>query len=149
MSKTIKTPATPVVESNTSELSQEQFLKYTKGRQYIDAPEKRALKVKSANQWVNDSGQTVCIINFDAITPWHLAQVKEFIAAGQLQDASNCVLSGSVIVGSHYVPTKGETVNVQIIAGKTKAGEDALFVGAVTPVPVAASKTIDFSAMFE
>ena len=146
---TLKTESPVVIETEVSGITKEQFLQYTKNRQFISSADKYALKVRSVNQWVNPQGKTVAIINFDAITSYHMGLIKDFIKAGDLQEASNTVLTGNVRVGIDYVPSKGEIVNVEIVSGTTKAGESALFVQGVTPRPVAATTSVDFSSMFD
>ena len=137
------------LEKEVSQLTKDQFLAYTKNRKMLAKADKYALKVRSVNEYLRPDGTLVAIVNFDAITPYHMEVIKEHIAEGNLQEASNTVFTGSVRVGKDYVPTKGELVNVEVVDGQTKAGDAALFCGGITPRPVAEASAVDFSSMFE
>jgi hypothetical protein len=135
--------------NNTTVISKEDFLRFTKNRKMIAKADKYALKVRSVNEYLHPTNGLIAIINFDAVTPYHVKQIKEHLSVDDFQSASNTVFTGSVRVGKDYVPTKGEIVNVEVVDGATKDGEAALFCGGVTPRPVAEATSVDFASMFE
>lgn len=121
-----------VVKSTLTEDSLKAII--SKRQMIIETGVRYQLKVTGANPYVNKAGVPVMIINFAAMTAYHLAEAKKHIAAGDLVSAGNKVVTASPRIGKDYVPTKGEIVDVVFEEVVTKDGEIAIFPVSITPL---------------
>lgn len=118
----------------------------------ISAPGKYVAKVTNCADFHKDlakGGSQVAIANFSAMSPWHMAEAKKALSAGNYDDALNFNFSAS-IRSTDYRPAKGEIVNIEVGLIKNKAGIEALVVTSLTPrQAIAVATKCDFSEFLE
>ncbi len=86
------------------------------------------------------------IVNFNAMTQYHVEKAMELIEENQLRDAANQSLSAN-LRATDYIPSKGEVVKVVIEEVTTKKGVTGLFVTGVSEIQAASATKIDFAAL--
>lgn len=104
-----------------------------------------ALKVTGATPYVNKAGTPVMIINFAAMTQYHMDAAKTLIAQGELNKAGNQVVTASPRIGKDYIPTKGEIVDVVFDEVTTASGVTGLFPVSITPLAQATKGFVTLS----
>lgn len=98
---------------------------------------------------VPETGSPYHILNLNALTPYHMNEVGSLVEQGELTEASNVRVSARVRLGKEYIPAKGEKVRVAFTWGKTKSGEEALFVDTITALPQAETKKFDLASFMK
>lgn len=111
----------------------------------ISEPGKYKVKVTSVNEY---NGRM--IVNFNAMTPYHMELTKADINDGNLDECLNHNLSSGQRPGKDFVPEKGTFCNIHVGFVPLKdengdfTGEDALLVEAVEDVKAVVAKKISF-----
>lgn len=125
-------------------LSKEDALRYIASRLLIAVAGKFTVQVTSVNPFMRGD-QLTQIVNFKAMTPFHVTEAKRLAKEGDYTKASNQNLSASLLPGM-YIPQKGEIVDIEVANVTTKSGVSGLFVtGVVKREAVAAASLGSFS----
>lgn len=124
-----------------------------KSRKMIETPGKYPLKVTNVTSYnrVNDNtGELteIKIVNFSAMTSWHLKEAVELFKEGKFQEATNKSVAAS-LRSTDYIPMKGEIVNVIMDEITTKNGITGLFPISVTEIASKTTKNVSFDFEFE
>lgn len=125
-----------------NELTIKNAVQIITSRTLINEPGKYRVKVTGTTPFVREDGTAVTIVNLGAMTPYHIAQAKAFIADGELQKATNQNLTSSPRSGRDFTPSKGEIVDVIIGYVTTSDGAQALLVTNMSAVPLAQAGTV-------
>lgn len=125
-----------------NELSIQNAVAIIQSRKQINEPGKYRVKVTGTTPYVREDGTAVTICNLGAMTPYHVAQAKAFLASGATQDATNQNLTSSPRSGRDFTPAKGEIVDVIVDYVVTKDGSQALLVTSMSPVPLAQTGSV-------
>ena len=131
------------------ELTRENAIKAFAKRSVITTPGRYRLSVINANYSTEVGGTAnianlkqnqVGIVNFSAMTPYHMKAAKAALDAGELQQALNSCMSATVFMESSH-PEKGDICDVDVDYITTKDGEQALVAKSWKIVPaIVASK---------
>lgn len=112
-------------------LSQEQALQILQSRSLITEAGKYTVKTTSTTPIIRDNGQTVTIVNFSAMTTYHAQKAIEAYNEGKYDDCTNGTsLSASQLEGQ-FVPSKGETVDIEVGEHVNKDGVTILVVTSI------------------
>ena len=112
-------------------------------RVQITEPGKFKVKVTSVSPYED---RNIC--NFNAMTPYHVAQTKADIASGDLDACKNHNLSSGQRMGKDFTPAKGDFVNIHVDYITTKDGEQALLVTGVEEIKAAATARLNVDSFF-
>lgn len=99
-------------------------------RKLVSKVGKVTLRVTSVNPFVREDGTATTIVNLNGMTPYHLDKAKTAFANGDYEEATNSNISASLLSG-RYIPTKGETVDVEIVEIENKEGVNILVVDSI------------------
>ena len=113
-------------------------------RKLITKVGKVTLRATSVSPFQREDGTLVMIVNFNAMTAYQLAKAKELFAEGDFDGACNLNMSASQLQG-RYVPSKGETVDVEISEITNKDGVDILVVDSIIPRVAETAPSVKFS----
>lgn len=86
------------------------------------------------------------IVNFAAMTQYHMERALDAIDNGDVIAAVNSGLSANLRPGTDYIPNKGEIVKVVVDTVTTKNGVTGQFVISVSELATQAPVAIDFAA---
>lgn len=125
-----------------NELSIQNAVQIIQSRKQINEPGKYRVKVTGTTPFARPDGTAVTICNLNAMTPYHIAQAKAFLQAGNTQDATNQNLTSSPRSGRDYTPSKGEIVDIIVDFVATKDGSQALLVTSMSAVPLAQTGSV-------
>ena len=114
-------------------------------RKLITKVGKVTLRATSVQPFQREDGTLVMIVNFNAMTAYQLTKAKELFADGDFEGACNLNMSASQLQG-RYVPSKGETVDVEISEiYSEKAEANILVVDSIIPRVAETAPSVKFS----
>lgn len=125
-------------------MTQESVQAILGSRVMLAEPGKYKVKVTSVNEF---DGRMIC--NFNAMTPYHVAQTKSDIKDGNLDDCLNHNLASGQRIGRDFTPEKGAFCNIHVDFVETKSGEQALLVIAVEDVKAVSASKVSVNSFFE
>lgn len=102
-------------------------------RVVINQEGKYTVKVTSTNVYTDpDTGVTRTIVNFNAMTPYNASVALKAFQEGDYDAATGkgTSMSASQLKGQ-FVPSKGETVDVEVVDYITKDGEATFVVSSI------------------
>jgi hypothetical protein len=117
-------------------------------RSQINNAGKFRVKVTSSTPYFKQSetgSNQVAIVNFNAMTMWHLKEAQALFLEGDFQGATNQALSAS-IREKDYLPAKGEMVDIMVEEVTTKAGVTGLFVTGITPIAAVTASKVNMAS---
>jgi hypothetical protein len=126
-------------------LTKKEAVQILNSRKLIVKPGKVTLRATSVNPFQREDGTLVMIVNFNAMTNYQLGKARELFAAGDFDGACNLNMSASQLQG-RFVPSKGETVDVEITEiYSDKAEANILVVDSIIPRQAEAAPSVKFS----
>lgn len=117
-------------------------------RKLVTEPGSYQLRAVSVVPFDRD-GTLVNIVNFNAMTDYHLSQAKASLKAGEYQEATNFAISTSARVGRDFTPQKGQIVEVVFDHITNKDGIEALVVVGVNALATKKAAAISFDDVDE
>lgn len=123
-------------------------LQILNSRRLVNKVGKITLKCTSTQPFERPDGTMTTIVNFNGMTEYQYKKAKELFAAGEYQEATNLNMSASQLSG-RFVPSKGETVDVEITEIKNKDGINILVVDSIVPRQAEVAPRINFEDIDE
>lgn len=122
-------------------------MKIISSRSLVPGEGKFVAKVENVNPYRQETAlgrDTVAIVNFNLMTPYHRKEAKNWGSQGDYQKATNQRMSFSVLEGD-YLPAKGEVVDVMVIEKDNKEGIPSLFISSIIPKKAEKLSKVSFS----
>lgn len=113
-------------------------------RKLVTSVGKVTLKATSIQPFQRADGTLVMIVNFNGMTAYQLGKAKELFSQGDYDGACNLNISASQLQG-RFVPSKGETVDVEITEIDNKDGVKILVVDSIIPRVAVTAPSVKFS----
>lgn len=136
-----------------AELTKESAKQIIGSRKQVSGPGKYQLKVTSATNYTREDGTPVKILNFNAMTAYHVSQAVAAIKEKDWTKATNQALSATQRLGVDFIPEKGEIVDViveeRVIKSGPEAGNLGLFVTAVQALKTSAATAVNLNSLFD
>lgn len=130
-------------------MNKENAIQIFNSRKLITVPGKYNLKVTSTTPHQREDGTLVNIVNYAAMTPFHLGEARRLLKEEQFQEATNQAITSSQRIQNDYLPSKGELVDVVIDTITNKAGIEILAVVSVTPMKTSKATSVNFEEVEE
>lgn len=113
------------------EISKETAFNILQSRSLVAEPGKFTAKVTSANPFPRADGTQTTIVNFNLMSPYQADLAIKAFKAGDFAGAiNNTSLTASQLSGQ-YVPSKGETVDVEVRNHVNKNGITMLVIDSI------------------
>lgn len=126
------------------EITKEVALNILQSRSVVSEAGKYTAKVTSVNPYTNpETGTRSTIVNFNLMTDYQASLAQKAFASGDYVGAINSTSMTASQLSGQYVPTKGETVDVEIADFVNKDGVDILVIESI--IPRTATKAKKFS----
>jgi hypothetical protein len=150
MEKTIK-----LTNSNgdVTEMQLERYKAILNSRKLVQSEGKFNLVARQQNDWTDEEDRKRTIVNFQAVTPWHVERAKALIKEGKYQEALNQNITATVFYNedgtpSTYLPAEGEMVKVLVHKIINKQGDPMLAVQSILEISTSETGAVSFDDFF-
>lgn len=131
------------MSTENKKIDKKTALQILNSRVQITEAGKWTAKVSNTHVFTPEEGQSRTIVNFAAMTSYHVQEALKALKADEFDKATNFSMSASQLQGQ-YVPQKGETVDIEVVEHENKAGETILVVSSIIPRVAKAAKKVSF-----
>jgi len=129
------------------EITKDVALNILQSRSVVAEPGKYTVKVTSVNPFSREDGTNTHIVNFNCMTQFQASQATKAYKEGDYEGAINSTSMTASQLSGRYVPTKGETVDIEVRTHLNKDGVEILVVDSIIARKAVASKK--FSLVLE
>lgn len=113
------------------EITRENALSILQSRSVITEAGKYTVKCTNTTPYTRGGGQQTTIVNFAAMTNYHADLAKKAFKAGDYDEAINSTSITASQLQGQYVPSKGETVDIEVGEHVNKNGDTILVVTSI------------------
>jgi hypothetical protein len=144
--KITNTPIEAIQKDGEGKLSAEKAVRVIQSRKLLKEPGKYMVKVINTVPYEREDGTAVSIVNYAAMTPYHVLQAKGLYDLGKYDEATNHHLSSFQRIGKDYQPVKDQFANIDIDWVPTKANPNikALLVINCTEIKAESAPNVKF-----
>ena len=133
------------------EITKEVALNILQSRSVVSEPGKYTVKVTSVNPFTRDnedgSQTNTHIVNFNCMTQFQASQATKAFKEADYESAINSTSMTASQLSGQYVPSKGETVDIEVRTHLNKDGVEILVVDSIIARKAVTSKK--FSLVLE
>lgn len=122
------------------EITKEVAINILQSRALVTDAGKYTAKVTSVNPFIREDGTQTNIVNFNLMTAYQADSARKAFKEGDFAGALNGTSMTASQLQGQYVPSKGETVDVEIGWHTNKEGIDILVVNSVIARKAVAAK---------
>lgn len=132
------------------EITREVALNILQSRSVVSEAGKYTAKVTSVNPYLNpETGRKSTIVNFNLMTDYQTSLAQKAFADGDYAGAINSTSMTASQLEGQYVPTKGETVDLEIVDHENKDGVTILVVDTIIARKSTKAKKFSFATVKE
>lgn len=131
------------------EITKDVALNILNSRTLVNEADKFRVKVTSVNPFTREDGTQTTIVNFAAMTPFHVQKATKAYKEGRYDEAVNGTSLTASQLNGMYVPSKGETVDIMVEDFVNKDGINILVVSSILPIKAKTAKKFSLSLVEE